>query len=170
MEATTTNIPHIAGFDTLVAVNWRWLPDVFLTISEKGYRDERERAPQSISMAKQAHLSRNQSSVSRKAKHCTRRLTGRRSSTLLAWRPWRDFEGQRGREHPNDDECVGYTGGLRLSININRHYDNKPNKAPPKCCDLIPVLVNSIIRTSSVRFPRPPAIQRIFILNYLHVE
>ena len=53
METTTTNVPHISGLDALVTGKRRWLPEIFHRRSENGgHRNERESAPQSISIVK----------------------------------------------------------------------------------------------------------------------
>lgn len=83
MEATATDVPHIAQFYVLVAV---------FCVSSLGYsafqkvRDSTDRPPQSVPVAKQAHLSRNQSWVSRKIPQYIGKFIPRILSTLLVWK------------------------------------------------------------------------------------
>jgi len=67
-------------------------------------------------------------------------------------------------ERPSDDKCVAYTGGLRLSVSKSDGYDNEHDKAPLKCCDHVPVPVNSILPSSVTLHVS------IYNITHLHIE
>ena len=75
MEATATNVPHISGLDAFVTVNGCWFPkiSVFAFSGNREHHNEKESAPQSISIVKQAHLPRNKPLASRKTELYERR-------------------------------------------------------------------------------------------------
>ena len=112
MEATATDVSHVAELYTLIAVDRCWLPEVFVIQADEGRRNERESSPQSIPMVKQAHLSGNEPSVPRKASHYAGRLTACIFSTPLVWKSWQELESRKGRlkvsEAPNSGEHMWF--------------------------------------------------------------
>ena len=140
METTATDVPHIAELNALVTVNWCWFPEVLVISEREGHRIEGESSPQSISVVKQAHLPRRRRLASRKALGYIGRLTAYISSIPLAWNPWWDLEGWRGKweasEQPNGSECGWFIapvwGCPSTEITVVR---TDVNQAPPRSCD-----------------------------------
>jgi len=71
VEATATDIPHIAEPDAGVTVNRRWFPEVFVILGNEETKNKEENAPQSISIVKQAHLPRDKSLITCKVQGST---------------------------------------------------------------------------------------------------
>jgi len=71
VEATATDIPHIAEPDAGVTVNRGWFPEVFVISGNEEPKNKGGNIPQSISMVKQAHLPRDKSLVTCKVRGST---------------------------------------------------------------------------------------------------